>query len=87
MECPPGVRAAGEAIINAIDAEGYFRIEMEQLKAESKNPLQLEDLQAALKLVQTLEPAGVGARNLRECLLIQLEAIEEDPDASERSRL
>jgi len=34
-------------------------------------------------LVQSLEPAGVGARNLRECLLLQLDAIEQDEEAAE----
>jgi len=30
--------------------------------------------------VQTLEPAGVGARDIRECLLLQIDALEQDPD-------
>src|SRR5690349_19393024 len=73
VECPPNVRKAGEAIINYIDAEGYFRADFEQVKTEStKVPLTILDLQEALRLVQTLEPPGIGARNLRECLLLQL---------------
>src|SRR4051812_80256 len=74
VECTPGVRAAGEAIINYIDGEGYLRTELEQIQKDSKTPLMTEDLQKALALVQTLEPSGVGARNLRESLLIQLDA-------------
>jgi RNA polymerase sigma-54 factor len=42
----------------------------------------MPDLEAALRLVQTLEPSGVGARNLRECLLIQLDALEQDDDGA-----
>jgi len=80
VECTPGVRVAGEAIINYIDAEGYLRVELEQIQKESKKPLAIEDLHEALKLVHTLEPAGVGARNVRECLLLQLEALERDGD-------
>jgi RNA polymerase sigma-54 factor len=80
VECPPGVRQAGVAIINYIDAEGYFRVDFETIRHESKVPLTVEELGQALKLVQTLEPAGVGARNLQECLLLQLDAVEEDED-------
>src|SRR5258708_6589416 len=75
VEGTPGVRAAGEAIIIHIDGEGYLRIELDDIRKESKTPLTIEDFQAALKLVQKLEPAGVGARNLPECLLIQLEML------------
>jgi RNA polymerase sigma-54 factor len=83
VECPPTVRAAGEAIINYIDGEGYLRTELEEIQKDSKNPLEIQDLQTALKLVQQLEPAGVGARSLRECLLIQLDALAEDAEAAE----
>ena len=81
VEATPGVKKAGEAIISAITPEGYLHVELETIQQESlKVPLTMEDLQAALKLVQQLEPAGVGARNVRECLLLQLDAIEEDPE-------
>jgi RNA polymerase sigma-54 factor len=83
VECPPGVRRAGEEIIKNIDAEGYFRADFEQLQKDCKEPLAIEDLQEALRLVQTLEPTGVGARNLQECLLLQLDAIKEDPEAAQ----
>ena len=80
VEASPGVKQAGRAIINYIDAEGYLRVEFEQIQKESKAPLSLADLEQALKLVQGLEPAGVGARNLQECLLLQLTALEQDPE-------
>jgi RNA polymerase sigma-54 factor len=83
VDCSPSVRAAGEAIINQIDAEGYLRVDLEQIQKESRTPITLEDLQTALKLVQGLEPAGVGARNLQECLLIQLNALANDEEAAE----
>jgi RNA polymerase sigma-54 factor len=82
VECPPGVRRAGEAIINYIDAEGYLRTELETIQKESKTPLTIEELLEALKLIQTLEPPGIGARNLLECLLLQLDAIESDDELS-----
>ncbi|MDB5294935.1 MAG: rpoN [Phycisphaerales bacterium] len=80
VDCSPEVRKAGEAIINYIDPEGYLRTDLEAIRAESKVPLSPEAMTAALTLVQTLEPSGVGARNLSECLLIQLRVIEEDPE-------
>jgi RNA polymerase sigma-54 factor len=83
VETRPELRAAGEAIINYIDPEGYLRTPLEQIQKESKAPLKLEDLQAALKLIQDLEPAGIGARDVSECLLLQLAAIEKDPEAAE----
>ena len=80
VECPEPVRLAGEAIINYIDADGYLRTDLEVIKADSKVPLTIEDLQAALKHVQQLEPSGIGARNLRECLMLQLATLENDPE-------
>ena len=43
-------------------SRGYLRTDLETIKSESKKPLTIEDLQSALKLVQTLEPAGWGRR-------------------------
>src|SRR4051812_40950752 len=80
IETTPEIKTAGEAIINYIDGDGYLRIDLETIQKESKKPLKLEDLHAALKLVQQLEPVGVGARDLRECLLLQLDALEQDED-------
>ena len=81
VDCPPNIRAAGLLLINYIDSGGYLRTEFELMRQESKNPPPVEDLEAALKLVQQLEPAGVGARNLQECLLLQIDALEQDPEA------
>ena len=83
VECPPSVRKAGEELIKYIDPEGYLRTELEQIQKDSKTPLTIEDLQEAVRLLQTLEPAGVGARDLQECLLIQLDALKQDKEAAE----
>ena len=57
IEAFPGVKRAGEAIISAINPEGYLPVDLETIQQEStKNPLILEDLHAALHLVQELEP-------------------------------
>jgi RNA polymerase sigma-54 factor len=83
VETTAGVYAAGEAIINYIDSDGYLRTDLEVIQKESKKPLTIEDLHTALKEIQTLDPTGVGARNLKECLLIQLDALEDDPEHAE----
>ena len=80
VECTPNVRKAGEFLINNIDADGYIRTPLDQIQKQSKQPLELQDLQDAVKLVQTLEPSGVGARDLQECWLLQLDAIERDTE-------
>lgn len=81
VEAPEAVKKAGEILISYVTPEGYVTTDLETIQRDStKTPLKLEDLQAALKLVQNLEPAGVGARNLRECLLLQLDQIEEDEE-------
>jgi len=83
VECTPEVRKAGEALLNYIDGEGYIRTPLESIRAESKSAPSMEALTEALALLQTLEPAGVGARSLTECLLIQLRALEEDQELSQ----
>jgi RNA polymerase sigma-54 factor len=67
---------AADAIINYIDDEGYLKIPLEQIAEEDKLPI--EDLEDALSLIQEFDPPGVGARNLKECLLIQAKQLEED---------
>ncbi|MHC4645365.1 MAG: RNA polymerase factor sigma-54, partial [Planctomycetota bacterium] len=66
------VKKAGSRIIDYIDDRGYLTVRLEQLHNKDKNDFTLDDLKAALELVQKLEPAGVGARDLKECLLIQM---------------
>ncbi len=83
IETTSSVRAAGETIISYITPDGYLRTDFETIARESKTPHTPQDLAEALRLIQTLEPAGVGCRNLRECLLIQLAAIEADEEMSE----
>ncbi|MGD1276095.1 MAG: RNA polymerase factor sigma-54 [Tepidisphaeraceae bacterium] len=80
VECSTSVRKAGQTLINYVDAEGYLRVKLEDIQKESQTPLTPADFQEALRLLQTLEPPGIGARDLQECLLLQLAAIEEDAE-------
>jgi RNA polymerase sigma-54 factor len=69
---PEGVREAANSIIGNLEDSGYLTIPLEEIALSEG--LSLDDLNAGLKAVQSLDPSGVGARDLRECLLLQLEA-------------
>jgi RNA polymerase sigma-54 factor len=72
-------RALCELLIEALDDDGYLRQSFDELAPlmRAEPPVDEVEWNAALKLVQSLEPAGVGARDLRECLLAQLPAAED----------
>jgi RNA polymerase sigma-54 factor len=72
-----------KSIVESLDDDGYLRMELSELIAvtDLSPPASLDELQIALRRVQSLEPAGVAARNVRECLMLQLPAID---DARER---
>ena len=76
VEVSDAIRAAGRRIIEHVDADGYLRTSLEDLARgdDEEPPMDLATLTDALWRVQELEPVGVGARNLRECLLLQLGA-------------
>jgi RNA polymerase sigma-54 factor len=63
-------RKAAELIVGNIDHNGFLQSTPEEMALNSGIPK--EDFEKMLALVQTFYPAGVGARDLRECLLIQL---------------
>jgi RNA polymerase sigma-54 factor len=66
-----GVREAANSIIGNLEESGYLTTPLEEIAvAEGLN---LADVQEGLKAVQALDPTGVGARSLRECMLLQLE--------------
>lgn len=70
-------------IIESLDDDGYLRTELDELLALVELDPEVDgcEMNTALKLVQSLEPAGVAARSVAECLLLQLPAI---PDETER---
>jgi RNA polymerase sigma-54 factor len=63
-------RRAAELIIGNIDDDGFLQSTTEEMALNSGIPQ--DDFERVLGLIQTFYPAGVGARDLRECLLIQL---------------
>jgi len=78
VEADEPIKKAGNAIIDYIDDKGYLAIRLEQLYNKDKADFTLDDLKKALELVQKLDPAGIGARDLKECLLIQMAQSTED---------
>ena len=69
-EMSPVEKPIARAIIGNIDDDGYLRMSVEDLAADVKEPV--ETVESVLRQVQSFDPAGVGARDLPECLLIQL---------------
>lgn len=73
-------RAAAQVVIEALDDDGYLRESLADLAEafEAEPPLTEEELRVTLRLVQTLDRPGVGARSLSECLSLQLDALPSD---------
>jgi RNA polymerase sigma-54 factor len=72
IDAEPAVRALAEYLIHNLDDNGFLNLELNEAVRDfggDVTPVQAEE---ALRLVQKLDPPGVGARNLRECLLLQL---------------
>jgi len=82
----PMLRAAGEVIISFVEDDGYVRTSMESIIDRSGDAagLTVPLLERAIIAVQrSLEPAGVAARTAGECLLLQLDSLEEEDEDSE----
>jgi RNA polymerase sigma-54 factor len=72
--CSEAVRLIAEVIIGNLDENGYLTVSLEEM-ARNGN-YSTDDVEEALAVVQEFDPLGVGARNLRECLLIQLRMLD-----------
>lgn len=57
-------------IINNLDDKGYLSISREEIKKETS--FSLKNIDSAIKIIKNLEPVGIGAKDLKECLIIQL---------------
>ena len=73
-------RALAHMVIDSLDDDGYFKLSFDELAAlvPAEHDVRPEDFLAALRLVQSLDPAGVAARTLEECLELQLLTLDED---------
>lgn len=70
-------RALLELIIDALDEHGYLEESLEDIHARLPNELEieLEELSTALTLLQSFDPAGIGARDVSECLALQIQRL------------
>ena len=57
-------------LIGSLDTDGYLRLPLDDIASFTKNPLY--GVEEALQILQSFEPPGVGCRNLRECMMLQL---------------
>ncbi len=82
LKLDPRQRIISEQLIGSIEGDGYIRREMESIindLAFSQNiETTLEELEEILEKIQDFDPPGIAARNLKECLLIQLRRKEEE---------
>lgn len=71
-------RALVELLIDELNDDGLLETPLEEIAASLPEALDIDpsELRTALRLLQSFEPVGVGARNLRECLLLQLDAMD-----------
>src|SRR6201993_2650932 len=72
--CSDAVREIAESIIGNLDENGYLTASQEELLQAGKYTQ--DDLDDAVAVVQDFDPIGVAARDLRECLLLQLHAFD-----------
>jgi RNA polymerase sigma-54 factor len=81
-------RALAHLVIEALDDDGYLNVALAELAELVPAELEVDadDLLAALLLVQTLEPPGVGARSLQECLMLQLRNLPESTTGASIAR-
>lgn len=88
-------RLIAEPIIDGIDPDGYLRVPIEDILAcldldalnlSAEQLPEAEEVQAVLRRIQHFDPPGVGARDLRECLLIQLDQLPPHPESLQRYR-
>jgi RNA polymerase sigma-54 factor len=72
--------AIARVIADAIGDDGYLQDDLEAIRSSLKPEIEatVADIERALAAVQALEPAGVGARNLAECIVLQLRQLHHD---------
>ncbi|MFO1406451.1 MAG: RNA polymerase factor sigma-54 [Steroidobacteraceae bacterium] len=68
----------GEALVDSLNEDGYLTESTEEIarSLSADLPVSIEDVERVLAFIQTLDPAGVGARTVSECLSLQLAQLE-----------
>jgi len=71
-------QAIAAVIIDAISDDGYLSCDLEEIRQTLSMDAGTDEIEAVLHQIQNYDPVGVGARDLRECLLVQLNQLPED---------
>jgi len=81
LSLPPEQHPIAEYLVESLDERGYLNTDIEEVALQLNcTP---EAVEQVLHQLQQCDPPGVGARDLQECLLLQLEALRRDPNAQE----
>jgi RNA polymerase sigma-54 factor len=82
-------RALVELIVDALDDNGYLTETLDEIleRLPAELELELDELRTALSLLQSFDPAGVGARNASECLALQIKRLPHVPLVTRRMAL
>jgi RNA polymerase sigma-54 factor len=78
LDLPPRRREVCDAIINNLDRDGRLPFPIEEIAESLDRPASVEEARRALEVVQRLDPPGIAARDLTECLLLQLDRSHPD---------
>ncbi|MBT6563320.1 MAG: hypothetical protein HON76_12435, partial [Candidatus Scalindua sp.] len=78
MELEDSLMAICENIVFSVNDIGYLAYPLEEITEPMEMPVSIEQANEALAIIQSMEPLGVGARNLKECLLLQLDTRDSD---------
>ncbi|SUH34699.1 RNA polymerase sigma-54 factor (sigma-N) [Salmonella enterica subsp. enterica] len=81
-------RAIATSIVDAVDDTGYLTVSLDEIR-ESMGDVEvdLDEVEAVLKRIQRFDPVGVAAKDLRDCLLIQLSQFDKSTPWLEEARL
>ncbi len=82
-------REIATAIIDAIDDDGYLQSSLEEIRdtlTEEDDEVDIDEVEAVLHQIQNFDPLGVGARNLAECIRLQMRLLDKDTPCLEAAR-
>ncbi|EKM4465190.1 RNA polymerase factor sigma-54 [Escherichia coli] len=81
-------RAIATSIVDAVDDTGYLTVPLEDiLESMGDEEIDIDEVEAVLKRIQRFDPVGVAAKDLRDCLLIQLSQFDKNTPWLEEARL
>ncbi|HBM9791725.1 TPA: RNA polymerase factor sigma-54 [Escherichia albertii] len=81
-------RAIATSIVDAVDETGYLTVPLEDiLESMGNDEIDIDEIEAVLKRIQRFDPVGVAAKDLRDCLLIQLSQFDKTTPWLEEARL